>query len=71
MPGPNQYDAQADEVRNATHAKGVVLLVFDGSEGNGFSVRTDDPAIAANVPTILRSVAQQLEVGSPPKGAKA
>jgi hypothetical protein len=38
MIGPGKYDAVAEQARRVTEATGVLLVVIDGNQGNGFSV---------------------------------
>jgi UDP-N-acetylglucosamine:LPS N-acetylglucosamine transferase len=47
-------------VREETEAKGVILIVFGGSLGSGFSVQAP-PDVTAALPAILRRVADQIE----------
>ena len=37
--GPGKYDALASLVRARSKAAGVVVMVFDGRQGSGFSVQ--------------------------------
>lgn len=37
--GPGKYDDECTRVREATGAKGVVLIIFEGDKGSGFSVQ--------------------------------
>jgi len=58
--GPGKYDAEVTLVREATHAQGVLLLVFRGDRGTGFSAQLPfDMTIA--MPALLRDMAQQIE----------
>jgi hypothetical protein len=47
-------------VREETAAKGVILIVFKGSLGSGFSMQAP-PDVTADLPAILRHVAAQIE----------
>lgn len=58
--GPGKYDDLATTVIKAAHARGVVVIVFDGDKGNGFSVQAD-AQVAAILPDVLRYMAEQLE----------
>jgi hypothetical protein len=62
--GPGKYDPLATQVQQSTHAEGVVLLVFNGKLGSGFSVQAT-AEIIANLPTILRNVAADIERSIP------
>lgn len=58
--GPGKYDAACTAFRNTTQADGVMVVVFGGSEGDGFSCQL--PAdLLTSAPTILRSVADEIE----------
>ena len=61
MLGPGKYDEVDTVALKMTEAKGgVILLVFDGKEGNGFSCQlTYDLTLA--VPAILREIAEAIE----------
>jgi hypothetical protein len=58
--GPGKYDKECTEVRSKTGAAGVLLLVFGGDRGNGFSCQSDI-ATLAELPEILRRVADDIE----------
>jgi hypothetical protein len=60
MQGPGKYDDLATMVREQANAKGVIVVVFDGDKGAGFSVQADLETTLA-VPKILRSIAEQIE----------
>ena len=63
---PNQsgnlgrYDDQCEKVLEEVHAQAVVLLVFSGDKGSGFSVATTDTRILAALPDLLTSVASDI-----------
>lgn len=58
--GPGKYDDLATYVRNKVHARGVVVLIFGGDQGEGFSAQL--PAdLLITLPAILRDVATQVE----------
>jgi hypothetical protein len=59
--GPGKYDDLATYVREHSRALGVVLIVFEGDGGNGFSIQTRDLMLVRAMPDILRSVATQME----------
>jgi len=39
MLGPGKYDQDATELRKKYKADGIILVVMNGSKGNGFSVQ--------------------------------
>ena len=58
--GPGKYDDQATVVREATRADGVLLIVFNGVHGDGFSAQL--PAhLLIRIPAILRQTADQID----------
>jgi hypothetical protein len=58
--GPGKYDDLATLVLNRAKAGGVIVMVFDGQHGNGFSVQA--PAeIIVRLPELLRTVADSIE----------
>jgi hypothetical protein len=59
MIGPGKYDDIATDVRERTKAKGVIVIVFDGDRGTGFSMQADLVTTLV-VPDILDSVAMQI-----------
>lgn len=58
--GPGKYDALCTEIREETKAQGVILMVFDGDQGCGFSVQAPFE-LTLGLPSILRDLAQQIE----------
>ena len=58
--GPGKYDDVATMALRETRAKGVIVLVFGGDRGSGFSVQAEE-GIVLNIPEILRNVAGQIE----------
>lgn len=60
MLGPGKYDDECTKVREATKSRGVLLAVFDGSKGHGFSVQADLET-TLRLPEILRFIADQIE----------
>lgn len=61
MIGPGKYDDVATAAREATGARdGVLMLVFSGRLGHGFSAQLSPEALE-RVPKILREVADQVE----------
>ena len=59
--GPGRYDDLATHCRERAEAEGVVLLVFSGRVGSGFSVQMTDPLLLVKLPEMLRSMADQIE----------
>jgi hypothetical protein len=58
--GPGKYDAETTVAREATRAEGVLLIVFNGVKGTGFSAQL--PAhLLISVPAILRRTADQID----------
>lgn len=60
MIGPGKYDDQATKVMQATQASGVVLIIFNGDQGHGFSVQAT-VAVTLQLPRMLREIADQVE----------
>ena len=58
--GPGKYDGAATAARELTQAQGVVLIVFEGLAGSGFSVQAPAEVIAF-LPEALRVVADAIE----------
>lgn len=59
--GPGIYDAIATKARTEAQAEGVLLVVFGGKDGAGFSAQLP-PHILITIPEILRDVARQIEL---------
>lgn len=58
--GPGKYDDLATAARSAAHAEGVVLIVFNGLLGTGFT--TQAPLdVQLRLPAVLRAVADSIE----------
>lgn len=59
-----QYEELCEKIRRDLHAAGAVVIVFRGDHGSGYGIRADPalPAIAPALPTILRDMADQLEL---------
>ncbi len=60
MIGPGKYDEVCTQVREDTNALGVVLLIFGGCKGNGFSCQAPFE-FTATIPSLLRQMADQIE----------
>jgi hypothetical protein len=59
--GPGKYDELATFVRAYAEARGVIVMVFGGLHGSGFSVQTVDRQLAALLPELLREMADEIE----------
>lgn len=64
MLGEGKYAAECDAALKATQAKGLIIMVFDGYAGNGFSAHVS-PAYLRGLPSVLREVAAQIEADLP------
>ena len=62
--GPGKYDELCTHVRTQADAEGVVLIVFGGSKGGGFSVQAPLNLQFA-LPGILRDTANSIEASLP------
>jgi hypothetical protein len=58
--GPGKYDEWCTAVRDETHAGAVILIVFQGEHGSGFSVQAPIE-VTLRLPAILRDVAAEIE----------
>jgi hypothetical protein len=59
--GPGKYEAACSAARRQTGGRAVVVLVFDGDEGSGFSVEADGDVNVNGLPDLLRLMADDLE----------
>lgn len=59
--GPGKYDDLATYVREQSQADGVIVIVYNGNKGQGFSCQVTDLRIHAAMPSSLRAVADQIE----------
>ncbi len=57
-----RYDEECVAVHLATEAETVILIVIGGKDGMGFSVTSTDPKISAQIPGILRQMADTVEL---------
>lgn len=57
--GPGVYDELCSLVRGLAKADGAILLIHNGSRGNGFSVQAP-PVLTATLPLILADVADEI-----------
>lgn len=55
-----KYDNYATAFRDATGARGVIMIVIDGHLGNGFSVQAPWEDFV-KIPEVLRTVATAIE----------
>ena len=60
--GPGKYDDICTLVRESTNAECVVLLIYNGNKGSGFSVQLVKPEALIDLPHVLRNLANQLEL---------
>lgn len=58
--GPGKYDHLATLVRDQTAAAAVIVVVFGGTDGSGFSVQAPE-GFASQLPDLLRSLATKIE----------
>lgn len=58
--GPGKYDKVCTSVRESTQAQAVILLVFNGNEGSGFSVQAVDQDLSPILADILEETARQI-----------
>ena len=58
--GPGKYDDICTMVRQEAGSEGALILIFNGNQGNGFSVQ-GSPETYMELPGILRYVATQIE----------
>jgi hypothetical protein len=58
--GPGKYDAECTLVREKTGARGVLLIIFGGNRGGGFSCQSDI-SFLMDLPQVLRNVADEIE----------
>jgi len=59
--GAGKYDDLCSQIREQTQATGVLIVVFNGNFGNGFSAQIADPLLLARLPQVLREVAKKIE----------
>lgn len=59
MYGPGKYDDLCTEVRLRTLAQAVIVIVFNGIEGSGFSCQAD-ASIVLDLPKVLERVAADM-----------
>ena len=59
--GPGKYDDIATAAREGAEARGIVVLVFEGKDGSGFSVQGHDVEFLLGLPAVMRDLANQIE----------
>jgi hypothetical protein len=59
--GPGKYDDLATIVRTMAEAKAVIIVVFAGIFGSGFSVQAEGESLTKELPNILREMADEIE----------
>jgi hypothetical protein len=57
--GAGRYDDECTVARTSANATGVLLMVFDGNRGTGFSVQATE-AIVNSLPEILDDLAAEI-----------
>ena len=62
--GPGKYDDVATDVREKTHAEGVLVLIINGTRGSGFSAQLPLD-LTLRLPSVLRDMANQIEERGP------
>jgi len=70
MFGAGKYDLVCEHVRKVTSAEGVLVIVINGDQGQGFSCQLT-PALLPMVPALLRHVADQIEADAKQHAALA
>lgn len=63
--GPGKYDSICTIARQRAKARAVLMMVFDGRHGSGFSVQAPID-IQVALPRILRDIASQIEASMEP-----
>lgn len=61
MIGPGKYGDLAEALAYAVQAQGVVLLVINGQSGSGLNFATRDAKLLAELPGMLRGLADAME----------
>jgi hypothetical protein len=64
--GPGKYDDLCTHVRELSKAEGVIVIVFNGVRGSGFSVQAE-MTIAPNIPELLEQIASDMRAVGTPK----
>jgi hypothetical protein len=59
--GPGKYDAACTAARISCGARGAILIVLEGDQGNGFSCQFEASIVGAiDVPRLLEDAARQI-----------
>ncbi len=58
--GPGKYNDIATEIRERTKARGIILIIVGGTQGQGFAVQGDALSLAI-MPQAIRHVADQMD----------
>ena len=58
--GPGKYDDLATLIRKQAAAQGVIVMVFGGTLGSGFSVQAS-AEITLGLPALLRQMADDIQ----------
>jgi hypothetical protein len=58
--GPGKYDEIATVARESTDAMALVLIVFNGNKGSGFSVQSESDVWIKILPDMLEAMAKQI-----------
>lgn len=63
MIGPGEYDKECEAIQRATDADSVIVMVFGGDRGVGFSMstKTTKMELVEAIPGILRKLADSIE----------
>ena len=61
MNGPGKYDDLCTAVRQVAQASAVVVIVFEGKHGNGFSVQTQSVDLLQSLPKMLTMMAAGIQ----------
>jgi hypothetical protein len=58
--GPGKYDDLCTVVRETAKAQAVIIMVFDGDKGSGFSIQ-GPLEFSTTLPRVLREMANQID----------
>ena len=58
--GPGKYDDECTSLRETLGAEGIILLVFKGPKGSGFSCQAPLD-VTLRIPAVLRELAEEIE----------
>ena len=61
MTGPGKYDDLCTAIRQVAQASAVVVIVFEGKHGNGFSVQTESADLLQSLPKMLTVMAAEIQ----------